>query len=42
MDLSNLNKLKYGGYLTENQKSRLFDLIKEKHEAFQLHEFGIG
>ena len=42
VDLSNLNKIKFGQNLSEQQKSRLVKLIKEKYEAFQLLESDLG
>ena len=42
IDLSNLNKIKFGTKLTEEQKLRLVKLIKKKYEAFQLHESDLG
>jgi hypothetical protein len=42
IDISNLNKIKFGKNLNEQQQSRLIKLIKSKHEAFQMCESDIG
>ena len=42
VDLANLNKIKFGKNLNEQQKSRSVKLIKSKYKAFELHESDIG
>ena len=41
-NFSNLNKIKLGRNLSEQQISRLVKLIKCKHDAFKMYESDIG